>query len=81
MMEATSGVILSVVNFMLYSFWFALLVFVIFMLYMTFITIKSNEAKEKSEKKKIEYKKYYKSLLYSVVLVGIIMISTLYSVM
>ena len=40
------GAILAVVDFMLYSFWFALLVFVIFMLYMTYVTIKTKEKVE-----------------------------------
>ena len=51
-MEAVNGIVLSIVNFVLYSFWFALLVFVIFMLYMTFVTVKANELKQKTQKKR-----------------------------
>ncbi len=80
-MESVNGIVLSIVNFMLYSFWFALLVFVVFMLYMTFVTVKANELKQKSEKKKLEYRKYYKSLMYSVPLLTCIMISVLYEIM
>ena len=79
-MESVSGIVLSIVNFMLYSFWFALLVFVVFMLYMTFVTVKANELKQKTEKKKLEYKKYYKSLMYTVPLLACIMISILYEI-
>lgn len=74
-MEAISGAILAVVDFMLYSFWFALLVFVIFMLYMTYVTIKTKEKVEVEETRKSAYKKYYKSLLYSAPLIAVIMIS------
>lgn len=80
-METVSGIVLSVVNFMLYSFWFALLVFVIFMLYMTFVTVKANEAKAKNEKRRNDFKKYYKSLLYSVPLVALILISAFCDIM
>ncbi len=80
MMNFASGVILSIVNFLLYSFWFALLVFVVFMLYMTFVTIKTAEMKQKSEKKKLEYRKYCKTLLYSVPLIAGILIHTLYEI-
>lgn len=79
-MEAVSGAILLIVNFMLYSFWFAVLVFVIFMLYMTFVTIKTREVKQTEELKKKEYKKYYRSLLYSIPLVAILLISMLQSI-
>ncbi len=74
-MEAASGAILSVVNFMLYSFWFALLVFAIFILYMTFVTIKAKEQHVKSEVKKKAYKEYYRSLLYSIPILAMVMIS------
>jgi protein-S-isoprenylcysteine O-methyltransferase Ste14 len=80
-MEATSGAILSVVNFMLYSFWFALLVFAIFILYMTFVTIKSKEQHLKSEVKKKEYKEYYRSLLYSAPILAMVMISLYIDIM
>ena len=76
-MDAISGAILAIVNFMLYSFWLALLVFVIFMLYMTYVTIKAKEKVEVEASKKREYRKYYKSLLYSVPLVAAIMVSML----
>lgn len=79
-MEMVSGVILSVVNFVLYTFWFALLVFVIFVLYMTFATIKGRELKQKSEAKKLAYKKYYRSLLYSVPLIAVIITTLLYDI-
>ena|GEM_PF-4616520 len=79
-MEAVNGIVLSIVNFVLYSFWFALLVFVIFMLYMTFVTVKANELKQKTEKKRLEYKKYYKSLMYSIPLLACIMVSVLYEI-
>lgn len=74
-MEAARSVILNVLDLALYSFWFALLVFIIFIGYMTYVTIKSKEQNEKVLTKKKEYQKYYKALLYSVPLIAVIMTS------
>ena len=74
-MEAAYNSISGTLNLLLYSFWFALLVFVIFVTYMTYVTIKIKEIEAKTAAKKKEYKKYYKILLYSIPVLVIIMIA------
>ena len=74
-MSIAYSTIINVLNLMLYSFWFALLVFIIFIGYMTYVTIKAKEQNEKVLTKKKEYQKYYKALLYSVPLIAVIMTS------
>ena len=74
-MSIAYSTIINVLNLMLYSFWFALLVFIIFIGYMTYVTIKAKEQNEKVLTKKKEYQRYYKALLYSVPLIAVIMTS------
>ena len=74
-MSIAYSAIINVLNLMLYSFWFALLVFVIFIGFMTYVTIKTKEKNEKVLTKKKEYQRYCKLLLYSVPLIAVIMTS------
>ena len=74
-MSIAYSAIINVLNLMLYSFWFALLVFIIFIGYMTYVTIKSKEQNTKTAAKKKEYQRYCKLLLYSVPLIAVIIIS------
>ena len=74
-MSIAYSAIINVLNLMLYSFWFALLVFIIFIGYMTYVTIKSKEQNTKTAAKKKEYQRYCKLLLYSVPLIAVIMTS------
>ena len=74
-MSIAYSAIINVLNLMLYSFWFALLVFVIFIGFMTYVTIKTKEKNEKVLTKKKEYQRYCKLLLYSVLLIAVIMTS------
>lgn len=72
---------LVLLNALVYTFWFALLIFVVFILYMTLLTIKVNEKKIKTEERRKEYKKYYQSLLCTAFLIVAIFTSLFITVL